>query len=104
MDSEDEILREIGLASDDEAPKSSKSNEKAGINAGRSDASTKKKAKPKKARRSHSKAMDDFIVSDNESDDSEAPRKKKRTVPVENTKPDFDMPDVTVRQQPHLPL
>lgn len=94
QDSDDDILKELGLESDDEKAGASAKLSKA---LEESEEKRGKASKPKKARRSHSKAMDGFIVSDDESSSDEEPKKKRKRSVADNEKPDFAMPDVEVR-------
>jgi transcription factor SPN1 len=94
QDSEDEILKELGIDSDDEKPVKSSSVAKHVEESDDASEKRPKGGKPKKARRTHSKAMDGFIVSDDESESDDEPKKKKKKSASANAKPDFEMPDV----------
>lgn len=97
-DSEDELLKELGIASDgdDEGTSQPKKKTKKAVADDVED--VKKSSKSKKAKRSRNKAMDGFIVSDDESSSEDEPKKAKKRNVVEAVKPDFEMPDVEVRK------
>lgn len=94
-DSDDELARQLGLDSDEDAPKPSRTRK---VAAKESDDDGEKKAKAKKARKARRKVMDDFIVDEEDSESDEEPKKKKKKTPAENAKPDFEMPEVDVRK------
>lgn len=100
---EDDILKELGLDSDNDKPK-----EQDGASKKR-DRDTAKGSdedlapKTKKAKRTHhSKSMDGFIVSEEDSEGEKAKKPKKKRDPPPAEKPDFDMPEIDVR--PRLQL
>jgi len=104
-DSDDDLLKELGFDSDGNDDGSSKSKKKSKDAAQSGDVeASNKSAKAKKVKRSHSKAMDGFIVSDDESSDEDAPKKRKKSTPTDAAKPDFEMPDVEVRRSLFPPL
>lgn len=93
-DSDDDLLKELGLESDEDVAKSSASKQKK-RDRERGKASDEDMAapKPKKPKTKRKKAMSDFIVEDDDDESSEEQVKKKRATPA-LTKPDFDMPEI----------